>query len=117
MFGALEVLVAAKHLLEIDGIEIAGDVVDVEYFHILFDRHEVVMANGAETESLYTGPEALKTLGKAAQDEIFGLFPELRNTETGGIAATAVRPLSNGRAGRKLGMRHARNNQPVLADI
>ncbi|MDP0928525.1 Hint domain-containing protein [Paracoccus onubensis] len=116
MFGALEVLVAAKHLLEIDGIEVAGDIGDVEYFHMLFDRHEVILANGAETESLYTGPEALQTLGKAAREEIFSLFPELGDIQVTGAAPATVRPLSNGRAGRKLGMRHARNKQPVLAD-
>ncbi|WP_246175358.1 Hint domain-containing protein [Paracoccus limosus] len=56
MFGATEVLVAAKQLVQIDGIDIATDLPEVEYFHLLFDRHEVVIANGAPTETLFTGP-------------------------------------------------------------
>ncbi|TWI31228.1 Hint domain-containing protein [Paracoccus sulfuroxidans] len=77
MFGADEVLIAAKQLLALDGFEWAADLVEVEYVHLLFDRHEIVIANGAETESLYTGPQALKSLGTAARDEIFAIFPEL----------------------------------------
>ncbi|RMC34428.1 Hint domain-containing protein [Paracoccus alkanivorans] len=114
MFGAMEVLVAATHLLDIDGIEIATDVAGVEYFHILFDRHEVVMANGAETESLYTGSEALKALGEAARKEIFTLFPELRNGGEAAAVPVSARLLGNGRVGRRIGMRHARNNLPLL---
>ncbi len=60
MFGSAEVLVAAKQLLSLDGIDVAQDLETVEYFHILFDRHEIVFAKGTETESLYTGPQALR---------------------------------------------------------
>src|SRR5690606_24870473 len=77
MFGATEVLVAARQLLLLDGIDIATDLTEVEYFHMLFDRHEVVISNGALTESLYTGAQALQAVGKAARDEIFTLFPQL----------------------------------------
>ncbi|KRW97185.1 hypothetical protein AQY21_05000 [Paracoccus sp. MKU1] len=78
MFGTAEVLVAAKQLLALDGIEIAEDLSEVEYYHILFDHHEIVFSNGAETESLYTGAEALRVVGPAAAQEILALFPELR---------------------------------------
>lgn len=43
---------------------------EVEYFHMLFDQHEVVLSNNAETEPLYPGPEALKSVGPAAVAEI-----------------------------------------------
>jgi hypothetical protein len=62
MFGAVEILVAAKQLLPLEGIDIAQDLETVEYFHVLFDRHEIVFANGTETESLYTGPQALRAV-------------------------------------------------------
>lgn len=116
MFSAEEVLVAAKHLLEIDGIEIAEEVTQVEYFHILFDRHEVVFSNGAETESLYTGPQALKSLGQAARDEIFTLFPELREEDSvdGSLAARA---LVSGRMGRQLAQRHNKNRHELVKPI
>lgn len=76
MFNADEVLVAAKHLLGFDGIEIVQDMSEIDYFHILFDQHEVILSNGAETESYYTGTETIKSLSPAARDEIFKLFPD-----------------------------------------
>lgn len=110
MFGCAEVLVAAKQLVGIAGIEIAQELEHVEYFHMLFDRHEIVYANGAETESLYTGAMGLKAVGKAAAEEIFALFPQLRSAD---FTATPARPLVPGRVGRKMAERH-RNNDCAL---
>lgn len=114
MFGTEEVLVAAKQLLEIDGIEIAEDVAEVEYFHLLFDRHEIILSNGAETESLYTGEQALKAIGVAAREEIFALFPELRDG-TSTVTRTPARLLLQGRPGRKLALRHIKNSCDLVA--
>lgn len=112
MFGTMEVLVAAKHLLKHEGIDIAEEISEVEYFHFLFDQHEVVYSNGAETESLYTGSQALKSVGAAAREEIFALFPELENTDHTPIAA---RTLPSGRQARKLAMRHLQNGKPLAS--
>lgn len=112
MFGADEVLVAAKQLGGIEGIEVAHDLQEVEYFHMLFDRHEIVISNGAETESLYTGPEALKSVGPAARAEIFDLFPELQERD---YTPSSARLLANGRLGRKLAQRHAQNNKMLVS--
>lgn len=84
---------------------------EVEYFHMLFDRHEVVISNGAETESLFTGPEALKSLGAAAVAEIFAIFPELKDPNNG---LAPARPLVPGRKGRSLASRHAQNNVALV---
>lgn len=111
MFGTTEILVAAKQLLFLDGIDIAEDVDSVEYFHFLFDQHEVVISNGAETESLYTGSEALKAIGKAAQAEIFALFPELHDRD---YTPAPARMLASGRMGRKLAVRHALNGKTLV---
>lgn len=112
LFGEEEVLVAAKQLLQVDGIDIATDLPEIEYFHMLFDRHEIVLSEGAETESLYTGVEALKSLGHEAREEIFAIFPELRNIHEAEAPAGA-RLLASGRLGRKLAVRHV-NNQRAL---
>lgn len=112
MFGATEILVAAKQLCQLDGIDIAQDVQDVEYFHMLFEQHEVIISNGAETESLYTGPEALKSVGPAAREEIFALFPQLRQS---GHIPVAARPLATGRMGRKLALRHHQNSKMLVS--
>lgn len=108
MFGCAEVLVAAKQLLQIEGFE-QVDASEVEYFHLLFDAHEIVRSNGAETESLYTGPQALRAVGAAARDEILTLFPQLRDTP--GVAA---RPLIPGARARQLAQRHARNGKNLI---
>lgn len=111
MFSTDEVLVAAKQLVILDGIDVDTKIGAVEYYHILFDRHEVVFANGAETESLYTGPEALKAVGALAQEEIFALFPELRDRDYGVISA---RKIPSGRLGRRLAYRHLQNDKPLI---
>ncbi|MDO5620382.1 MAG: Hint domain-containing protein [Paracoccus sp. (in: a-proteobacteria)] len=110
MFGTDEVLVAAKQLCQIEGIDIAADMAGVTYVHFLFDDHQIVFSNGAETESMFTGPEALKSVGKAAVEEIFAIFPELRD----GAERPAARMLTSGRMARKLAVRHAQNNRPLV---
>uniref|UniRef100_UPI0035B41544 Hint domain-containing protein n=1 Tax=Paracoccus sp. TaxID=267 RepID=UPI0035B41544 len=111
MFGTDEVLVAAKQLCQVDGIDVANDLDGVTYVHFLFDSHQLVISNGAETESLHTGAEALKSVGPAARQEIFEIFPELRN----GTERPAVRLLTSGRLGRKLAVRHQQNRKPLVA--
>lgn len=110
MFGAPEVLAAAKQLLELDGVDIAEDVDSVEYFHILFDNHEVVTANGAESEALYLGPMALKAIGSVAAAEIMALFPELLEED---FVPVSARHLVPGRLARKLVARHIENGKPL----
>lgn len=102
MFGTDEVLVAAKHLVGLPGIAIADEADEVTYVHVLFDRHEVVYAEGAQSESLYTGAEALKAVGEAARAEILALFPELAD----GQAAPGARMFLTGRQGRGLAAAH-----------
>lgn len=112
MFGADEVLVAAKQLVILDGIDYVDDGRGVSYVHFLCDRHEVVFANGSASESLFTGPEALKSVSAEAREEIFALFPELMDMEH---RAASARPLATGRMGRRLAHRHAQNNKMLLS--
>ncbi|MFD1881737.1 Hint domain-containing protein [Paracoccus pacificus] len=111
MFGCAEVLVAAKQLTCIEGIDIALDQRGVTYHHMLFDQHEIVFSNGAETESLFTGDEALKSVGAAARDEIFTIFPELRD----GADRPAARRVIPGRLARKLAARHHAHGRDLVA--
>ncbi len=114
MFGDSEVLVAAKQLLAMDGIEVCEDTDGVDYYHFMFEGHEVVFSNGAPTESLYTGPQALKTLTPEAREEIFALFPEL--SEVNHMASSA-RQLIKGRPGRKMVERHIKNSRAIIAAV
>lgn len=111
MFGADEILVAAKQLLQLDGVNIANDLRAVEYFHFLLDRHEIVISNGTEAESLYTGPEALRSVGPQAEEEILTLFPELEHYDR---LPSPARVMAAGKRARKLVERHAANLQPLV---
>lgn len=113
MFGTQEALVAAKFLTEIDGIDLVEDPDGVTYYHILFDKHEIVVANGAESESLYTGPEALKSLSEASRKEIFALFPELFTEQQLPVPA---RILVNASKGRSLARRHRKNSRLLVEE-
>lgn len=76
LFGEPEVLVAIKHLCNDDTIRIVP-CETVEYWHFLFDRHQVVFAECAPAESLYPGQESLNSVTPVERDEILQLFPEL----------------------------------------
>ena len=75
LFGEPEVLVAAKHLANGRNIAIENGG-EVEYFHLLFEDHQIVWAEGARSESYHPGHfaehEAVET-----RAEIERLFPGL----------------------------------------
>jgi len=83
-FEEREVLVAAKHLVGLQGVELA-DVDQVTYIHFMFDQHEVVLSDGAWSESFQPGDWSLNGIGNSQRNEILELFPELAKPE--GIAA------------------------------
>ena len=77
LFDAEQVFTAATHLVNGDTIRrVEGGT--VEYFHMMFDGHEVVYAEGAPSESLYPSAHTLGSIEAAAREELFHVFPELR---------------------------------------
>lgn len=76
LFGQRDVLVAAKHLVNDITIRIVEGA-EVEYFHMLFDTHQIIFAEACPTESLFPGEQALGTVTEAARAEILTIFPEL----------------------------------------
>jgi len=85
-----EVFAAAKHMTATDGVD-AVKANSVTYIHLMFARHEVILSNGAWTESFQPGDHVLKGMGTAQRDEIFKLFPDLANMETAGAGFGAAR--------------------------
>ncbi|MEL6451338.1 MAG: Hint domain-containing protein [Pseudomonadota bacterium] len=85
-FEESEVLVAAKHLTDMDGIDMV-EVSDTTYIHVMFDHHEVILSDGAWTESFQPGDMTLGAMGDAQRAEILELFPELATAD--GVAAYA----------------------------
>lgn len=79
LFGAVEVLVAAKHLVNGSTIRIDDACETVTYCHLLFDMHAIISADGADVESLYLGNVAVRSVGSEARSEILALYPELRD--------------------------------------
>lgn len=112
MFGKPEVLVAAIKLVTLPGIFVDQQVDRVEYFHLLFDDHEVILAEGTPTESLFTGPEALNGLTPEARAELEALFPDLLQ---GSLQSRSARLIPSGRHQKHLVYRHMRNGKPPLS--
>ena len=91
-FEEREVLAAAKHMVGIDGVQRA-DVTKATYIHFMFERHEVVLAEGAWTESFQPGDYSLNGIGNSQRNEILELFPELSNEKGLGGYQAARRTL------------------------
>ncbi len=94
LFGEPAVLVAAKFLVGLTGVEKQTSVSSISYFHMLFDKHEIVWSNGTKSESLYPGDMTLSGMARDVQDEIITIFPELQNDTIqtyGSIAAPVLK--------------------------
>lgn len=90
--GEDEALVPAIGLINGGTIrQVAGGT--VHYFHLMFDRHEIISANGVSAESLFLGGETLRMLSPQERDEIAALFPELLDigAPSGILTARAAR--------------------------
>lgn len=111
LFGNTENLVAAKHLIGVNGIDIA-DVTDVTYVHLLCDAHQILRANGAASETLFACANTLNMLPKAQHQELLSIFPELANYHAD--THIPARPFLTGKQGRKLSDIHNRKNRPLL---
>lgn len=109
MAGDAEVLVAAKHLLGTPGVSVVPTDQPVTYVHLLFDRHELVWSNGAVTESLYLGEQAMSSVDADARDEILTLFPKLAE-----LRPPAARTFLRGRMARKLVERTVSNRKVLV---
>lgn len=79
LFGEGEVLVKARDLVNGTTIRPRQDGRAVTYVHLLFDRHEIVMANGLPSESYHPGQETLDSFDADTRDEILRLMPGLED--------------------------------------
>lgn len=79
MFGEAEILMTAKSLVNDKTIIVDYQLTHVDYIHILFDRHELVQANGSWSESFHPGAVGLDAIEENARTELFNIFPELQS--------------------------------------
>ena len=111
MFDEHEILVPANKLLPLDGVSIANTGNDVEYWHMMFERHEIVWSNEAASESLLTGPGGLQAVPPASAEEIKKLFPEICEPDYEAVSARHIP--NTGKLMRELVARHKKNNKPL----
>ncbi|WP_254054515.1 Hint domain-containing protein [Roseovarius sp. EL26] len=112
MFGKFEVLIPAIKLTELPGIFVDEIVQSVEYIHLLFDQHEIIYAEGTPTESLFTGPEALKSISPEACQEILSIFPEVKKLD---YRPKSARFIPSGKGQKQLIARHLKNCRPCIS--
>lgn len=83
-FSQSEILVAAQHMLAMDGVEVSEQPY-ITYIHIMCENHEIVLSDGAWSESFQPADFTLKGFDVEQREELFALFPQLETTE--GVAA------------------------------
>lgn len=81
LFDEAEVLVSAKQLVN-DSTILRVEGGNVEYFHMMFDQHEIVFSEGTPSESFFPVLQALDGVEQEVKAEILSLFPELENGTT-----------------------------------
>lgn len=91
-FDEREVLVAAKHLVDGRSIQRVSDR-SVTYVHFMCDAHQVVLSNGAWSESFQPGDHTMRGIGVETRAEIEALFPALKTARGRAGYATARRVL------------------------
>lgn len=93
LFGEGQVLAPAKSLTNDCSIRTLTDASEVEYFHILFDDHQIMFTEGLPTESFHPGEFVLGEMEDSTRSELLTLFPELCSDEGYGASARpSLRP-------------------------
>lgn len=112
IFGSKDVLIPAHKLLPLAGVEVVDNTAQgVDYWHILFEDHQMVWSNGTPSESLFAGPEALKALSPQAREEIQILFPQICEPDFNPVSARHIP--EKGKWVKNLVQRHQANNMPL----
>lgn len=92
LFNTDEVLVAAKDLVNGKSVYSDPTVRQVEYIHLALPSHEIVFANGMETESFHPASTSLRTLEDEQRERLFAAFPDVAvdSSEYGAYARRTV---------------------------
>lgn len=77
LFNTSEVLVTARDLINGTTITVDTHVREVTYIHILLDQHQILSANGIETESFHPASAALATLDSKDRERLLHAYPRL----------------------------------------
>ena len=80
LFNTPEVLVAAENLINDHSITVDHSLREVTYIHVLLNQHNVIWANGLETESFHPANAALDSIDLAQRRGLMDIFPQLADT-------------------------------------
>ena len=77
LFNTSEVLVAAKHLVNDKTVIVERGVREITYVHLLLPQHNVIWANGVETESFHPAHADFDMLAEADRARLLACHPFL----------------------------------------
>jgi len=97
LLNSEEVLVTAKDLLNDHSIVIDRQMQHVTYVHLLLDRHQIVFANGLETESFHPASMPLHSIEPDQQQTLLDRVPGLER-DGSAYGAPARRMLTHAEA-------------------
>lgn len=92
-WGASEVFVSARHLLHLGGASRMTPR-EINYVHLLFDRHETILANGAWVGSFRPDNRALSGFSARQISEIECIFPAAQRAPDTAVFPPARRALN-----------------------
>ena len=80
--GSYDALIEAIQLVNGSTIRVTDEFTTVEYFHIMFDNHELVWSEGVLSESWQPHRRNLRR-DKALREELLAIFPEIATKGSG----------------------------------
>ncbi len=97
LFNTDEVLVTARDLINDQTVYVDRTQREVTYIHLMLPSHQIVFANGVETESFHPASAALATMDNADKVRMFARLPDL-NADVQSYGPYARRVLSDSEA-------------------
>ncbi|NOX40310.1 MAG: Hint domain-containing protein [Alphaproteobacteria bacterium] len=94
LFGSPETLAPAVDLLDGDTILRVRPSADLLFYNLMFDQHQIITANGLETESYHPGNFGVAAMSLEMQMQMRQIFPHLGG-DLNGFGKTA-RPILRG---------------------
>jgi Hint domain len=79
LFNTDEVLVAARDLVNDRAVCIDSALPEVTYIHLMTEAHQIVWANGLETESFHPANADLKMIDPGQRGALLAMVPELED--------------------------------------
>lgn len=101
--GPSDVLVPAKGLTGLPGIRRMNGKRQIRYFHVMTERHAILISDGLPSESFYPGPMAMRILRPNQRRELFDRVPSLREQDLESYGPPARPCLSYGETLRLAG--------------